>query len=111
MSASLTVVIDNPHLLGAVCGPNDRNLQEISSLLSSPVHPYMKALIAANPSMGRRGDTRLQEIKGQPPRPGARPRGCAFAPRCPVAMDRCAKEIPPLLSVEEGHGAACWLVK
>ena len=37
MRASLTVVIDNPHLLGAVCGPNDRNLQEISSLLSSPV--------------------------------------------------------------------------
>ena len=37
MSASLTVVIDNPHILGAVCGPNDRNLDEISSLMSSPV--------------------------------------------------------------------------
>ncbi len=37
MSANLTVVIDNPHLLGAVCGPNDENLEEISSLFSSPV--------------------------------------------------------------------------
>ena len=37
MSTNLTVVIDNPHLLGAVCGPNDSNLKEISSLLSAPV--------------------------------------------------------------------------
>lgn len=37
MSTSLTVVIDNPLLLGAVCGPNDRNLTEISTLLSTPV--------------------------------------------------------------------------
>ena len=37
LSTSLTVVIDNPHLLGAVCGPNDRNLTEISTLLSTPV--------------------------------------------------------------------------
>ena len=37
MSVNLTIVIDNPELLGAVCGPNDRNLEEISSLLSSPV--------------------------------------------------------------------------
>ena len=37
MSTNLTVVIDNPHLLGAVCGPNDSNLREISSLMSAPV--------------------------------------------------------------------------
>lgn len=37
MSFNLTVVIDNPELLGTVCGPNDSNLEEISSLLSSPV--------------------------------------------------------------------------
>ena len=37
MSINLTVVIENPKLLGAVCGPNDCNLEEISSLLSSPV--------------------------------------------------------------------------
>ncbi|MCG8452437.1 MAG: PhoH family protein [Spirochaetales bacterium] len=37
MSASLTIVFDNPELLGAVCGPNDRNLDEISLLLDAPV--------------------------------------------------------------------------
>ena len=37
LSASLTVVIENPHLLGTVCGPNDSNLAEISALLSTPV--------------------------------------------------------------------------
>lgn len=37
LSASLTVIIDNPHLLGAVCGPNDRNIDQISNLLSTPI--------------------------------------------------------------------------
>jgi phosphate starvation-inducible PhoH-like protein len=37
LSASLTVIIDNPHLLAAVCGPNDRNLDQISTLLSTPI--------------------------------------------------------------------------
>ncbi|KGM42707.1 Phosphate starvation-inducible protein PhoH, predicted ATPase [Olavius algarvensis spirochete endosymbiont] len=37
MGASFTVVIDNPHLLGTVCGPNDDNIVEISTLLSTPV--------------------------------------------------------------------------
>jgi phosphate starvation-inducible PhoH-like protein len=37
LSASLTVVIDNPHLLSAVCGPNDRNIDHISNLLSTPI--------------------------------------------------------------------------
>ncbi len=38
MNNSLTVVIDNPHLLGTLCGPDDSNLREISTLLSSPVY-------------------------------------------------------------------------
>ncbi|PIE04965.1 MAG: phosphate starvation-inducible protein PhoH [Spirochaetales bacterium] len=37
MSTSTAVVIDNPRLLGVLCGPNDRNLAEISTLFSSPV--------------------------------------------------------------------------
>ncbi len=37
LSSNLTIIIENPRLLGAVCGPNDRNLNEISSLLSTPV--------------------------------------------------------------------------
>jgi len=37
LSTSLTVVIENPQTLGAVCGPNDRNIQEISMLLAHPV--------------------------------------------------------------------------
>jgi oligopeptide/dipeptide ABC transporter ATP-binding protein len=118
--ASGTAVILISHDLGVVADRSDRigviyagrivEYGPTAPLLSSPAHPYMKALIAANPSMGRQGDHRLQEIKGQPPRPGARASGCAFAPRCPSVMDRCKQEMPPLLKVEEGHSAACWLV-
>ncbi len=37
LSTNQTVVIDNPHILAAICGPNDSNLQEISNLMTSPV--------------------------------------------------------------------------
>jgi oligopeptide/dipeptide ABC transporter ATP-binding protein len=108
------------HDLGIVAGRSDRiavmyagrivEHGNTARVLKSPGHPYMKALLASNPSVHQGKDERLKEIPGQPPRPGAAPPGCAFAPRCPHAMDRCKKEIPPLMDLEEGHEAACWLV-
>jgi len=60
-----------------------------------PVHPYTKGLLAAVPSPDRAEI--LSGIEGQPPRPGRRPGGCSFAPRCPYAIDRCTVERPELL--------------
>jgi len=36
------------------------------------------------------------------------PPGCAFAPRCSLAIDRCRAEYPPLQEVDSDHFAACW---
>jgi peptide/nickel transport system ATP-binding protein len=36
------------------------------------------------------------------------PPGCAFAPRCSLAIDRCRAEYPPLQDVDGGHLSACW---
>jgi ABC-type dipeptide/oligopeptide/nickel transport system ATPase component len=33
--------------------------------------------------------------------------GCAFAPRCPLAIERCRVETPPLASFADGR-VACW---
>jgi peptide/nickel transport system ATP-binding protein len=58
-----------------------------------PAHPYTRGLIQAVPSPDR--TEFLSGMKGQPPGPGSRPKGCSFAPRCPHADKRCSDEDPP----------------
>ncbi|HEY7647257.1 MAG TPA: ABC transporter ATP-binding protein [Hyphomicrobiales bacterium] len=79
-----------------------------AAVLESPRHPYTKSLIASIPRMNRPMQ-RLFQIEGVMPRPGDRPCGCAFHPRCPVAIARCPVEPPPLLA-HDGSSAACWLL-
>jgi ABC-type dipeptide/oligopeptide/nickel transport system ATPase component len=52
----------------------------------------------------------LTAIEGQPPDLASLPPGCAFAPRCPAAFDRCHAEEPPEFALGEGRTARCWLV-
>ena len=61
-------------------------------LLAEPRHPYTRALLDASPSRTQPGE-RLLPIPGQPPHPTQIPRGCAFAPRCSHATDRCAEPV------------------
>ena len=57
-----------------------------------PTHPYTRGLLAAAPSPERAEV--LSGIDGQPPRPGRRPSGCSFAPRCPFVAESCLNEAP-----------------
>jgi peptide/nickel transport system ATP-binding protein len=79
---------------------------EVRELVGDPLHPYTQGLMAAIPTLEARSE-RLMQIPGAMPRLAALPRGCAFAPRCPRAFERCAKR-PPLIAVGD-RGAACWL--
>ena len=63
-------------------------------VFETPIHPYTRGLLAAVPSLGRAEG--LTGIEGQPPRPGSRPAGCTFAPRCSFARDVCRSGTPPL---------------
>lgn len=76
----------------------------VEAVLRTPAHPYTQALLEAMP---KRGQERLAQIPGQPPRFDAMPEGCSFRPRCGFAFERCAAE-PGLLPCGPGHGAACW---
>ena len=56
---------------------------------------YTRGLLAAVPALDAPRDTPLADIPGTVPPPDAWPDGCAFAPRCSLAMDRCRRETPP----------------
>ncbi len=83
-------------------GPTDE-------LFLRPQHPYTRGLLQSVPDADQ--TLALVGIEGFPPRPGNRPPGCAFAPRCPVRIDQCMTERPTLLSIgSPGHLARCHLV-
>jgi peptide/nickel transport system ATP-binding protein len=74
----------------------------MAEILTAPRHPYTAGLLRAVPRFDP-ARPRLVSIPGLPPRPEARPPGCAFAPRCPRAAERCQVERPALRD-----GLACW---
>jgi peptide/nickel transport system ATP-binding protein len=85
----------------------------VHDLLSNPQHPYTRGLIGSIPRRSVRGApkrirSRLQEITGLVPSLREAIPGCAFAPRCSLATERCTRERPILVAHEPGHRAACW---
>lgn len=71
-------------------------------------HPYTRALLAATPTLDADLDRPLATIPGRQPALDAVPGGCAFAPRCAHASDRCRERLPLLETLGEGRRVACW---
>jgi peptide/nickel transport system ATP-binding protein len=86
-------------------------VEEASSdvIFRSPKHPYTKALVSSVPVPGKPLQGRMI-LQGEPPNPASRPSGCAFHPRCPLAMDLCRTALPALRSVGVGRAVACHMV-
>jgi len=86
-----------------------RKVEEASTLelFDRPLHPYTRALMASMPSMNAVA-TRLTEIEGMVPAPFDVGPGCAFAPRCAFATERCRRETPMLEDFGGGHVVACF---
>jgi len=80
----------------------------VEDIFENPLHPYTAGLNKAIPRLDI--DTeRLQIIEGTVPNLIEMPPGCKFHPRCPYAMDICAKEEPPLKKREGNHLSRCYL--
>jgi peptide/nickel transport system ATP-binding protein len=115
-----TAILLITHDLGVVAEMADRVLvvyagrkveeASVRELLNSPRHPYTLGLLGAMPRLGESDKgQRLTEIPGSVPSMLDPIVGCAFAPRCPLAMDRCRAEQPPLNAHGDSqHLAACW---
>jgi peptide/nickel transport system ATP-binding protein len=83
-----------------------------AAVFGASAHPYSSALAAAFPTIG---DQRFRYapsgLGGDPPHPSDLPSGCTFHPRCPVARDECSTVDVELWPVDNGHRAACVLVR
>jgi oligopeptide transport system ATP-binding protein len=86
-------------------------LADRQALYEDPLHPYTRALLSAVPIPDPQLEAHRERIvlRGEVPSPLNPPSGCVFHPRCPIAVDRCAAEIPPLREIKPGHWAACHL--
>ena len=86
-------------------------LADRQALYRSPRHPYTKALLSAVPIPDPEVEARREHIVlgGEVPSPLHPPTGCAFHPRCPIAVEECQRTRPELREVEPEHRAACHL--
>ncbi|MER7503184.1 dipeptide/oligopeptide/nickel ABC transporter permease/ATP-binding protein [Nonomuraea pusilla] len=80
----------------------------VERLAEGAAHPYTRALLGSLPDMDTDRSRPLASIPGRQPAPGDVGDGCAFAPRCPLAGERCESSRPPLARVGAGHLVACW---
>ncbi len=92
--------------LGKIVELADRN-----AIYEEPLHPYTRALLSAVPIPDPKIEAKRERtvLRGEVPSPLNPPSGCVFHPRCPIAVDRCSAEIPPLREIRPGHWAACHL--
>lgn len=71
-----------------------------------PKHPYTKGLFAALPDLSK-DVRRLSPIEGMPPDPTDLPKGCAFSPRCPRAVEACRSGAIELTQLTQSHFCRC----
>jgi oligopeptide transport system ATP-binding protein len=112
-----TAIVLISHDLGVVAGIAERIVvmyagrvvesAPMRELLRAPRHPYTALLTQCAPSLHRARLDRMPCLNGQPPNPAEPEIGCAFAPRCPRASDRCREQRPPLARIDELSQVAC----
>ncbi|MFI6575965.1 ABC transporter ATP-binding protein [Nocardiopsis sp. NPDC050513] len=115
-AATGTAVVLVTHDLASVAGRTDRVVVlyagrhvesgPVGRVFGAPRAPYTAGLLASVPPAQAR-DRRLPAIGGAPPSPRDLPDGCAFAPRCPLAADRCRTDLPEPEPTGDGRLVSC----
>jgi peptide/nickel transport system ATP-binding protein len=106
VSHDLAVVGELADRVGVMYAGRLIELGATARVFTAPGHPYTRSLLRAIPSSTRAHV--LMGLAGQPPRPGRRPTGCFFAPRCSFAVDLCTKTAPTPVALDgDRHWARC----
>jgi peptide/nickel transport system ATP-binding protein len=107
----LTVVAELADRIAVMYAGRIVEVAPSTSVIEAARHPYTRALLAAVPEPDPANRLRTRPVvAGEPPDPGRLPPGCAFHPRCPLAIPgTCDVVEPPLLAFAGGHQVACHL--
>jgi oligopeptide/dipeptide ABC transporter ATP-binding protein len=103
----LGVVAETAHRVAVMYAGRVVEEAGVGELFDRPRHPYTAGLLRSRPRLDV-GAGRLVPIEGTVPDALHVPTGCAFHPRCPLAIPRCESEIPPLTG-SAGRRFACWV--
>jgi peptide/nickel transport system ATP-binding protein len=106
VSHDLTVLATLALRVAVVYAGRIVEIGDTRSLFRQASHPYTRRLVEAIPALT--GTRELVGIPGIAPRPGQRPAGCFFAPRCSFAMEKCTEALPPVEAVAAGHQVRCY---
>jgi peptide/nickel transport system ATP-binding protein len=105
VSHDLAVVATLAGRVAVMYGGRLAELGPTGTLFRGAAHPYTRRLVEAIPELS--GQHALVGIPGTAPRPGHRPEGCFFAPRCGYAEERCTSAQPPFEAVALDHEVRC----
>ena len=87
----------------------------VISFFNNALHPYSRGLMNSLPrldsSSTNNAPERLIEMPGVVPSIFSRPKGCSFAPRCPLVTNKCLSVEPPFEKKQHDHYVACWEIK
>ncbi len=109
ISHDLSVVRHMANRIGVMYLGRLVEVADTKSLFKNPRHPYTRMLLDAIPDLEMSGKER-KPIEGEIPNPINPPTGCTFHPRCPLANERCKREIPASFNID-GNEVTCHAVE
>ena len=96
------------HVMVMYCG-QAVEYSDVRSIYKNPLHPYTAGLLRSIPKLTDDDMEELPSIPGMVPSPSEKLQGCRFAPRCEKCGARCKKEMPDLVTLEDGRKVRCFL--
>jgi len=107
ISHDLNVVGYLADVVGVMYAGKMMEIAPVENIFKAPMHPYTKALLAANPTIASFTSYMPPSLKGEITMPVNPPVACRLEPRCPIRVEKC-RSIEPLLEAKQsGHWVAC----
>jgi len=107
ISHDLNVVGYLADVVGVMYAGKLMEVAPTESIFKKPLHPYTKALLAANPTVDSFMESAPATLKGEIALPVNPPAACRLEPRCPMRVERCARMEPVLTEKQRSHWVAC----
>ena len=107
ISHDLNVVGYLADRVGVMYAGKMMEIAPVENIFKTPMHPYTKALLAANPTITSFTSYTPPSLRGEITMPVNPPVACRLEPRCPIRVEKCCSMEPLLEAKRSGHWVAC----